>query len=239
MTEGKGPFTAKKAGEFLLDLFFPQRCSWCGKVVGWLDCDQCEEQLANLALPDKPIEYREFGWSLEEVSEVYACFLYKSPVKDAVKTFKFQENTVLARPLGQQVADKYLCCKLWEKYDRIIPVPVSAKTLKERGYNQSVLLAKEVWQAIREKAPVLYDDSSLIKVVETRHQRSLDKQERKTNLAGAFCVVDEKQVAGQRILLLDDVATTGSTLEECAKTLLAAGAKTCGGLCLAVTSPQE
>lgn len=118
--------------------------------------------------------------------------------------------------------------------DLIIPVPMHRVRLRERGLNQSLLLAHEV--ASEMQLPVL--DKVLIRARFTKQQATLARKKRKKNVAGAFRVIDAEPLTGKRILLIDDVTTTGATLEECAQTLTDAGAMAVCCLTAAVALTQ-
>ena len=100
-------------------------------------------------------------------------------------------------------------------FDLIIPVPLSQKSLAKRKYNQSQLLADELGKIFDK--PV--DDSVLIKIKETKHQKNLNISQRKTNLHGAFKIQNKRAVFGKNVLLVDDVVTTGATANECSSVL--------------------
>ena len=215
----------KQAGNFILNLFFPQRCPWCQDVVGFSDrpC-QCEGTLAALRrddalyLPDSA-----HGGKLR----VQACYAYKPPASTAVQNLKAAGDASSYREMGAAMSALLNTYSFGEEFDMLVPVPVSAKVKRQRGHNQAALLAAEV--ADRAGLPLL---EVLCKQRETAHQRELGREERLKNLKGAFAVaVLPETIQGKRILLVDDVVTTGSTLLECAHTLRAAGAAEIGGLC--------
>ena len=109
----------------------------------------------------------------------------------------------------------------FSEYSLLLPVPLHIKRLRDRGFNQSLLLAKEMGK--KYKLPVNF---SLLKRCKfTLTQTGLNKAEREKNIKGAFVVTDKKKVAGENIILIDDVYTTGATINECAKVLLKAGAQ--------------
>jgi len=108
-----------------------------------------------------------------------------------------------------------------EEYDRIIPVPLHRKRLRERGFNQSLLLAR----ALSRNFSLKLDFSSLQRRIHTQPQISLGKEDRAANVRNAFEVLRKADIADSRILLVDDVYTTGSTVRECARVLLESGAQ--------------
>ncbi len=140
--------------------------------------------------------------------------IYKGVLAEAIHQFKFYGLKRLARPLGSLLLDIDL-----PKTDGIVSVPLSIKGLKTRGFNQSLLLARIIAKEI--KVPLLMD--VLFKNKETPPQIGLSSKERLSNLKGSFEV--RENIEGLRLMLVDDVITTGATVTECSKELLRAGAK--------------
>lgn len=145
---------------------------------------------------------------------------YNGNVRHSILLYKFygrrSYGSVYGRLLAMKLYEKPLC-----DYDILTWVPVSKRRKWHRGYDQTELIAKSVGQELGTPAtPVL------VKRRHTRPQsRLLDPAKRKANVMGAFTVLDAKQIAGKRILLLDDIITTGATVSECARVMLTAGAK--------------
>ena len=108
-----------------------------------------------------------------------------------------------------------------DEFDAIVPLPVTEKRLKERGFNQSYVMAEEIGKIVEK--PVLF--SSLYKKRETKDQYTLSREERSKNVRGAFALREAEAVRGKRILLVDDLMTTGSTVSEASHVLLSANAK--------------
>lgn len=146
----------------------------------------------------------------------YAVFRYTEGAAVAIRRLKYGNDVALARPLGRLLAG---VIEHPEQYSEIVPVPLHWFRYLQRGYNQSVLLAEELsrWTGI----PVA---RRLKRIRNTKHQAFLEREDRKKNIKGAFIVRKPEQIKGKRVLLLDDVMTTGSTLAECAKILTKAGA---------------
>lgn len=148
-------------------------------------------------------------------AQVYAYGLYESSLRDAVHRFKFNHKVALDRALGrllEQVIDPAL------DFDLIVPVPLQAKRLKQRSYNHALLLAREIGRLRRR--PV--DQHLLLKTRETQAQHDLPAREREHNLRGAFSL--KQPVSGEKVLLVDDVMTTGATVSACSQVLLQGGA---------------
>jgi ComF family protein len=163
-----------------------------------------------------------------------ACLAYlarsdsDSPLGIAVHRFKYGREVTLAPCLSRLLVD---LCPLDPNYDVIVPVPLHISRLRWRGFNQALVLAKPLarhWQ-------VPIDPFLLRRVRATASQVGLDESERRRNIAGAFEVSKRSAIRRKRILLVDDVYTTGATLNECARTLRRAGAERVDALVLART----
>jgi ComF family protein len=146
-------------------------------------------------------------------SKAMSFGLYEDSLASAIHLFKFQRIRRLHRPLGALLLFFDIT-----GIDALIPVPLSIRGLRERGFNQSLLLAKHLSE--KSMVPLIMD--GLLKKTETMPQIGLSKNERRLNLKGSFEA--ERKFPGMRLLLVDDVMTTGSTANECSKALLTAGA---------------
>jgi len=134
---------------------------------------------------------------------------------------KFRGDRKLAVPLGRILGSKLKSSLEHQRIDVVIPVPMHHKRLKERGFNQSILIAREVAKEI--KKPIF--ENILQKNVNTVPQVQLSVRQRKSNPINSFVVKDRAMVKGKVVLLIDDVLTTGTTVSECARELLKAGAE--------------
>jgi len=202
---------------WLLDLLFPPKCVFCRDVLlqkGAYFCSTCGE-----SLPFCPDE------AISQAGDFYVrCvtpLFYEGLVTDSIHRYKFLNARGYRRtyaPLMAACVSEYIT----EPYDLITWAPVSKKRLRKRGYDQAEILAKEL-------APYL--DKPCVSVLRKSRnappQSSLEggREVRKANIAGAYEVPDVSLVKSKRILLVDDVLTTGSTLSECARMLLLAGAE--------------
>jgi ComF family protein len=156
---------------------------------------------------------------------VRSAFLFAGPLRNAIHTFKYQGETRLAEPLASAMQ---ATIRPPDALNGIVPVPLHPNHLAERGYNQSALLAEPL--ALAWGLPMM--EAALTRTRQTRRQVGLSLDERRSNVDGAF-VADSSQVAGRRLLLIDDVCTTGATLDACAAALLGAGAQAVWGVTLA------
>ncbi len=199
----------KKLTNSLLDLIFPRYCFLCKKLLETnenLFCKSCAEKLPR----------NEVGFlSKDELFlPLKTPFLYEEPLKRAIKALKYKESVHLIREMGRFFRKEFL--PLPEEFV-VCPVPLHPKRLAQRGFNQTLFLAREIFgqNAVKEL---------LIRHKNTRPLAGLTRQARVKNIKGAFKVTDFALVEGKKILLFDDVLTTGATLAECARVLLKAGA---------------
>ena len=229
---GRSPLVSKLARS-AIDLVFPIHCAGCGREGGII-CGQCVDGLARLAQPycrvcaDPGISdlCRWCSQFPRGFDSLRSPFRLEGPLRDAIFRLKYKGERASAGPLAN----------LMVGYLEHNPVPVEAlvsaplhpRRLRNRGYNQSMLLAREIGKRLN--LPVRED--LLIRISNPRPQvETQSQQERRSNLAGNFhCQGD---ATGMAVLLIDDVATTGSTLSECALALKSAGAARVHALTLA------
>lgn len=157
---------------------------------------------------------------------------YDGEGRQLVHMLKFGGKRYIARLLGAMMADEFLSSG--EECEIVVPVPMSEKEVKRRGFNQSELLAADIGERLG--MPVL---PALSKVKDTPPQKELTGKERAENLKGCFALRFGEYVKGRKILLVDDVFTTGSTANECARTLLKGRARSVTVLTAAVTVPEN
>jgi ComF family protein len=239
----------------LIDLIYPPRCPICQaflerEKIGEMGrelplCEGCSSSFIQITSPLCPVCGRPFaaGTERDHVCEdclrrrpffekARAPYLYEGSLLTAIHEFKYAEKTYLARPLGLLLSS---FAKTWLHGHRkllVMPVPLHPKRLRERGFNQSLLLADRVAETLDADL----DFSSLKRIRYTKPQTGLGSKERKRNVRKAFGVSSREAVKGREVLLVDDVATTGSTLNECARTLKRAGCRQVFCLVLARTS---
>lgn len=160
---------------------------------------------------------------------VRSIAVYSLNIREAVLRVKFGGQAPLARSLSRYMTDHYHRFYPADAFQSILPVPLHPKRLREREFNQCVLLARPL--AARLGVPL--DLDGVERVRHTLPQSASTEADRRKNLRGAFCVRRPERLKGRSILLLDDVYTTGATLEELALSLLSAGARRVSGLTLA------
>ena len=216
-----------------LDLLFPSECAVCDREGSFL-CTACKPSLPRLAPPycgkcAEPDAATVCSWCRADApsyESIRAPYRYTGPVRDMVHDLKYANIRAIAPTLGGLLAD-YLGSQRLEA-DVISPVPLHARRERSRGYNQSFLLAREVSQRVQ----IPMADDRLLRSIDTPPQVTMSgREERRQNIDGAFeCTRD---ATGLRVLLIDDVVTTGSTMSACASALKDAGAKSVSGLALA------
>ena len=200
-------------------------CKNCAKILPKITgkiCEKCGEPLENMASFCENCKGGKHYYTKSR-----SVFVYQDYVSGGILNFKFHNGKYYSKPFAKYLADLYKEHKY--NCDLIIPVPIHVTRLKERGYNQSELLAKDLGEIIN--LPV--DSESLVKIKKTKNQAELDFKQRHTNLEKAFKVTNKKQIKDKNILLIDDVYTTGSTIDECTKELTKAGAKSVYALTVA------
>lgn len=230
----------RKISQFLLDLLYPPSCVNCKTTNEWL-CQDCLKRIAFITPPvcercgtsistdGLPLCVQCKNNPLQSTDGIRSASYYEdNPIRPAIHFLKYRNHRGLASILGKMLIDAYRCYNL--NLDVIVPVPLHASRLRERGYNQSQLLANEV--GIFFDLPV--DTDTLQRVRKTKSQMELEGNERRQNVLDAFAC-RSKKLAGQRVLLIDDVYTTGSTLDACASALKEGGVASVWGLTLAKT----
>jgi len=231
----------QKSKKFLLDLFFPKFCLNCGSEGSYLceDCFSLIEILESQFCPgcQKRVTDGKICPACKKFIKLnglyFAASYQKSLTKKMITKFKYEPFVKeLKEPLARLVMTHFqLCDKKESDFSDfyLIPVPLEKKRLKWRGFNQSEEIAREIAKAL--KTPLL--NNVLYKIKQTLPQMELSEKERRENIKGAFLVKNKGEIKGRKILLLDDVYTTGSTMNECARVLKDAGAKEVWGVAVA------
>jgi ComF family protein len=227
----------RRAGQVVLDLVYPPRCVLCDRQGSFL-CDTCLSTLpraegARCGTCWLPFRASSQCWSCLErppaLASLRSVFRYEGATRRLVRAFKFEGVSSLAPLLAHELAECYRAQGLIA--DVVVPVPLSGHRKRERGYNQAELLA-------RETARMLGLPLSVAGLRRKRHSeaqaRSSNAEQRHENVAAAFEMGrSEEEVRGQQVLLIDDVATTGATLNACAAVLLSSSAASVSGMTLA------
>lgn len=203
-----------KPMKWLLDLIFPPKCPFCGGLLERYEqgmCDRCQPVLPWTDGENDPVEFCDVSLS---------PLRYQGSAREAMHRFKFLRGQEHGDLFGTLMA-QCLHDRLEEPVDAVVWVPLSRKSLRRRGYDQAGLLARRVAEEM--ELPLL---SALEKVRDTSVQSSVKGDAaRRANVTGAYRVRDGIELNGKRVVLVDDVVTSGATLSECALCLRLAGAE--------------
>ncbi|MBU1178791.1 ComF family protein [Patescibacteria group bacterium] len=199
----------------ILNLIFPEKCFGCGKEKILL----CQKCAAKLPYPETE----------KNEPDIFGAASYESPViKKLIKALKYKKAGRAAKPLAELLSSRL--SPMFEVELRtlvIIPIPLSPKRLRERGFNQAELIARHLSEIMSVKilTNVLYKNRHTVSQVEIK-----DRQKRLKNLEGTFSVKNAELIKDKEIFVLDDVSTTGATINEARRALKKAGAKKVIGL---------
>lgn len=225
-----------QTGKYILHILFPKTCFSCGEDLPFgEDFPLCAACFSQIQYPG-PLICRRCGTVLPaggahcarcrgSKAKTFKCgvirsaWLFGPQTQALIHAFKYQGYSFLADFLGERMAQEFIKYPELTPIDWVVPVPLYPKKRRVRGYNQSQLLA----ESFCKRTGLLLRGEVLLRQRDTLSQARLKRAERLTNMAGAFAALPE--VKGKRILLIDDVATTGATLEGCAVALKQAGAK--------------
>lgn len=211
----------------VLHWIYPRRCAFCSAVISPKETI-CPDCVKNLAWVEAPI-CKTCGRGLPyckcrkryQFRRCVAPFYYEGRAKSAVLRLKFYGRTEAAAVLGAQMYDTVVREYGGNPADVVCCVPAGKSTIKKRGYNHAELLGQQVAALL--KKPFAAD--VLLKVLDCPPQHSMGARDRWSNVLGAYGVENAQAVVGKTVLLVDDIMTTGATLNECAKALKEAGAR--------------
>ncbi len=221
----------------LFQFFLPSSCACCGTFLEEGPPGLCPDCLARIRPIEPPFCTVCGAPFVAPLGEPHACggcqvrkkyfttaralAYYEGPLQETLHRWKYERRISLTPFLGRWMAQGFRRCWTHPCFDLLIPVPLHVKRLRERGFNQALLLTKELnrWTGIP------YEKRVLRKQRATAPQVELSGRDRERGIHGAFTVVGKGAVRDRSILLVDDVYTTGATANECAKVLVAAGAR--------------
>ncbi len=226
--------------EFFLDILFPKFCFGCGRECRYL-CQDCEAALGiseqQYCLCESPLRLPDGGkcskCQRKKLNGLYSALPYKNVlVKKLIQKMKYEPFVKdLSKELSSLIINHfYLIEKCKNLSDFIlIPIPLHKNRLRQRGFNQAEEIAKELSKYLA----VPLAGGVLLRTRETKPQVDLSKEKREENVKGAFFLAENSRIKGSKVLLVDDVYTTGSTMEECARVLKQSGAKEVWGVVVA------
>lgn len=231
----------------LLRLLFPPRCAACRTFLDGTSeflCRRCLSDIPEIRPPccsrcSYPLQSNDSNHlcgdclaSPKNCRRIDAIALYQGALHDLIVRMKYKPDERLAHHLGHWIKDRFLekgAGSIDAPWDVLVPIPLHRDRLRERGFNQALLLSRPLGRMLGKKV----DPFLLRKVRATPSQARLTGEERRKNMKGSFRVLEGVSVKDKICLLVDDVYTTGTTIEEAAKTLLKAGAKDVTALVLA------
>ncbi len=235
--------------ELITGILYPARCPICdgADVAGQSGCcRRCADRLTVITGAvcmrcGKPLEEGEFTREYchdcqeKQVSYEYgrSVFLYDRYLQDSIARFKYYGRREYAAYYGEEMYRTYGDWLRSLESDVLIPVPIHANRMRKRGYNQAALVARN----LSDRTGIPVEEKLLIRQRDTLPQKELNSQERLSNLLQAFAICEKGQVLNQIpecVILIDDIYTTGSTMEACAKTLKKAGVQRVYFLCICV-----
>ena len=190
-------------------------CGICEKESRNSLCYECKKKI------QKEFKFTKIYSKNKNFLEQYYLFQYKNLIRNMILEMKFQKKPYIYKTIEYFLQNNKKYLEKLKKYDIIIVVPLSWKRSLQRGYNQSLLISKIISNILQIKIEnkVLYKNKNIVP------QSTLSKREREKNIKRAFKIKDIEKVKNKKILIIDDIYTTGSTLNECAKLLLKSGIK--------------
>lgn len=198
----------------ILEIIFPNVCGICGKIDKHNLCPQCKIKLKKL------IKANITKMSNKNFTNLAYLFTYGGIIREKIIKYKFKDSAYLYKTFAEIIIKNKKMCGFIKNYDIIIPVPIHKKRYKERGYNQSELLASEIAKTLN----ISIEKHVLTKNVNNTPQSKLSKIERKNNANGVYKIINAQKIKNKKIIIIDDIYTTGSTANECSKVLKQAGA---------------
>ncbi len=216
--------------EGLLDIVYPPFCLVCGKPGDQYLCTECANRIEIIEYPycsrcgiprtDSQGSHCECSGRNYHFVQARCVGIYDGVLRDAIHAFKYDLQTAMTEPLAQLMVREFPRLYPGLKPDLVVPVPIHRDRFLERGFNQSGELALRIAAALR----FPFDERLMKKEKKTLDQVGLPESQRSLNLQGAFVVTHTRDVWGKKVLLIDDVFTTGATANEVAKALRWAGA---------------
>lgn len=220
--------------ENIQKLIFPPVCGICGKLNENYLCGKCELKLQRESQAQVDDYVTMSGFQRKYFNEHIYFFKYQGIIREQIINYKFHEESYKYKMISNFILKNCILkdAKLFQilkDYDVVIPVPISNKRLKERGHNQAELIAKQIAKLLEKKiiTDCLYKSKNIVA------QSTLNKQEREENIKDVYTIKKQMKLLNKKILLIDDIYTTGSTANECCKVLSAANPSKIGVLTIA------
>ena len=220
-------FAIKHYTEDLINLLFPELCNGCGKSLYRGEKNICTKCLYDLPYTDfhqytdNPVAKQLWGRLPFNAAMAMLYFKKGNKVQNLIHSLKYANKTDVGKTLGKLLANKLTKSDLYADIDMVVPVPLHRKKLKLRGYNQSEYIAK----GLAEELDIAVSTANLWRNKSTDSQTKKARYIRYENMKDVFSVKNKEDLQGKHILLVDDVMTTGATLEACGNVLLQHGIK--------------
>ena len=228
--------------EKILEYIFLPACGVCGKLGEGYLCKNCEKELEKYSLVRKnrceninnilDIKYNAVTKKIKgkgtKICKLHV-FKYEDVIRKLILNYKFNDKSYLYKTFCEFIVKNKKIVEFIKSYDIIIPVPMFKTKIRKRGYNQSELMAKEIAKNVGIK---VYTDV-LIKIKDNKVQSSLNKQDREENTKNVYNLVNLEKIYNKKVLIFDDIYTTGSTVEACIKEIEKAKPSKIGILTLA------
>ncbi len=200
--------------EKFLDVIFPPVCGFCGRICQDYFCGSCKEKFENKFI------YKVDNYKDKYFNEHIYVAEYED-VRKQILSYKFNGKSYMYKTFAKIILKSQKICDILKSCDIIVPVPVHKKRRKERGYDQSVLISKEISNNLIN----LEYAYALKKIKNNTRQSLLNKNERVFNVKNAYEIQNCERIKNKRVILFDDIFTTGNTLNECSRILKQSGAK--------------
>lgn len=195
---------------YLLNLIYPNVCGICSEINADSLCKKCKIKIKKMEITkiDK--------YTNKNFREHIYIFKYEKLIRDLLIDYKFNDKVYLYKTFSRIIMGNKKILDFIGEYDIIIPVPLYKKRFNIRGYNQSYLILEEICNKIK---TVNINDNILKKIKNNLPQSTLNKKERRENIKNVYIINDIERIKNKRILLFDDIYTTGNTVNECARIL--------------------
>ena len=200
--------------QFLLNILYPEVCFWCNNITKENPCKKCQIELNNITKFN--VQYKKEGFE-----HVY-LLLYKEKARSKILDYKFNEKNYMYSGFANLLLKNKKVYRFLENYDIIIPIPIHKARCKKRGYNQSELIAKKVAESFEH---LKFEKNILIKQENNKPQSTLNRKMREENVKDVYKIKNIEKIINKKIILFDDIYTTGSTAKECIRILKKEGAK--------------
>jgi len=192
-------------------------CGICGKINENYLCKECEKAI-------KLLEINKLVFYKKEDSFFYKhmyIFNYEGIIRKNIINYKFNDKSYMYKTFEKIILNNKKVCDFINSYDIIIPVPIHNKRKLERGYNQTDLIVKKLVKDLKNSNNLIYGDNFLIKIKNNNKQSALNKEQRSRNVLNTYAVNEKIRniLNNKKILIFDDIYTTGSTLKECARVI--------------------